>query len=155
MLEILALSLGMPHNVPPIGVPPPTTETGMPNLPMLRQPYGVGPSAPLQMQLPQPQHSADDMDVEMEDAMPQNSNGAKNKGNLTEQLILLESEERTEADQHVEVNIWNTFLNVEIYNISFVLTVTDLYSTYFAWISLLKLIQSDIYMNQSALYRII
>lgn len=93
----------MPHNVPPIGVPPPTTETGMPNLPMLRQPYGVGPSAPLQMQLPQQQHSADDMDVEMEDAMPQSSNGAKNKNNLTEQQ-LSQNEERAESDQQVEVN---------------------------------------------------
>lgn len=93
----------MPHNVPPIGVPPPTTETGMPNLPMLRQPYGVGPSAPLQMQLPQQQHSADDMDVEMEDAMPQSSNGAKNKSNLTEQQ-LSQNEERAESDQQVEVN---------------------------------------------------
>lgn len=94
----------MPHNVPPIGVPPPTTETGMPNLPMLRQPYGVGPSASLQMQLPQQQHSADDMDVEMEDAMPQTSNGAKNKNNLTEQQ-LSQNEERTESDQ-LEVYIY-------------------------------------------------
>lgn len=94
----------MPHNVPPIGVPPPTTETGMPNLPMLRQPYGVGPSAPLQMQLPQ-QHSADDMDVEMEDAMPQSSNGAKNKSNLSEQQ-LSQNEERIESNQQAEVNIY-------------------------------------------------
>lgn len=98
----------MPHNVPPIGVPPPTTETGMPNLPMLRQPYSVGPSAPLQMQLPQ-QHSADDMDVEMEDAMPQNSNGAKNKNNLTEQQ-LPQNEERIESDQQAEVNIYYLFI---------------------------------------------
>lgn len=98
----------MPHNVPPIGVPPPTTETGMPNLPMLRQPYSVGPSAPLQMQLPQ-QHSADDMDVEMEDAMPQNSNGTKNKNNLTEQQ-LPQNEERIESDQQAEVNIYYLFI---------------------------------------------
>lgn len=79
----------MPHNVPPIGVPPPTTETNMPNLPMLRQPYGVGPAPPMQMQLPQ-QHHSDDMDVEMEDAMPQNlsSNVLKDKQpNLSDQLI--------------------------------------------------------------------
>ncbi|XP_072743913.1 uncharacterized protein Isha [Anoplolepis gracilipes] len=82
-------STGMPHNVPPIGVPPPTTETSMPNLPMLRQPYGVGPAPPMQMQLPQ-QHHSDDMDVEMEDAMPQslNSNVLKDKQpNLSDQLI--------------------------------------------------------------------
>ncbi|XP_011263700.1 protein SCAF8 [Camponotus floridanus] len=82
-------STGMPHNVPPIGVPPPTTETNMPNLPMLRQPYGVGPAPPMQMQLPQ-QHHSDDMDVEMEDAMPQNlsNNVLKDKQpNLSDQLI--------------------------------------------------------------------
>jgi len=79
----------MPHNVPPIGVPPPTTETNMPNLPMLRQPYGVGPAPPMQMQLPQQQHHSDDMDVEMEDAMPQSlsSNLPKDKPNLSDQLI--------------------------------------------------------------------
>lgn len=97
----------MPHNVPPIGVPPPTTETGMPNLPMLRQPYGVGPTASLQMQLPQQQHSADDMDVEMEDAMPQSSNGTKNKGGLSEQQ-LPENADRAEGDQQMEVNMHNT-----------------------------------------------
>ncbi|KAL6447499.1 hypothetical protein ACFW04_000014 [Cataglyphis niger] len=83
-------STGMPHNVPPIGVPPPTTETSMPNLPMLRQPYGVGPAPPMQMQLPQQQHHSDDMDVEMEDAMPQSlsSNVLKDKQpNLSDQLI--------------------------------------------------------------------
>lgn len=79
----------MPHNVPPIGVPPPTTETSMPNLPMLRQPYGVGPVPPMQMQLPQQQHHSDDMDVEMEDAMPQSmsSNVPKDKPSLSDQLI--------------------------------------------------------------------
>lgn len=87
----------MPHNVPPIGVPPPTTETNMPNLPMLRQPYGVGPVPPMQMQLPQ-QHHSDDMDVEMEDAMPQsmNSNVPKDKPSLSDQLI---AEIRLENDQ--------------------------------------------------------
>ncbi|XP_025989646.1 SR-related and CTD-associated factor 4 isoform X2 [Solenopsis invicta] len=83
-------STGMPHNVPPIGVPPPTSETSMPNLPMLRQPYGVGPAPPMQMpQLPQQPHHSDDMDVEMEDAMPQSlsSNLSKDKPNLSDQLI--------------------------------------------------------------------
>lgn len=57
---------------------------------MLRQPYGVGPAPPMQMQLPQQQHHSDDMDVEMEDAMPQSlsSNVLKDKQpNLSDQLI--------------------------------------------------------------------
>lgn len=60
----------------------------MPNLPMLRQPYGVGPAPPMQMQLPQQQqHHSEDMDVEMEDAMPLSSNVPKDKPNLSDQLI--------------------------------------------------------------------
>lgn len=78
----------MPHNVPPMGVPPPPTgeTTNLPNLPMLRQSFGVGPPLP-PMQLSQ----SDDMDVEMEDVMPQQQNSIniqiKDKPNLSDQLL--------------------------------------------------------------------
>lgn len=78
-----------------MGVPPPTSDTNLANLPMLRQPpFGVGPPPPpMQMQMPhqqQQQHHSDDMDMdmEMEDAMPLSvMNGPKDKPNLSDQLL--------------------------------------------------------------------
>ncbi|KAF7989878.1 hypothetical protein HCN44_008552 [Aphidius gifuensis] len=89
---------GMPHNVPPMGVPPPPPTNdlpNLPNLPMLRQTFGVGlPPPPMQLQMQiqqqqqQQQQQSEDMDVEMEDAMPQNSiNPPKDKPNLSDQLL--------------------------------------------------------------------
>ena len=103
----------MPPNVPPLSVPPPTSESNLANLPMMRQPFGVGP--PMQMHLgPHQQqhqqqqqqhqqhqqqqhqqqhhhhhHPSDDMDVEMEDEMPQNTNNASKEKlpSLSDQLL--------------------------------------------------------------------
>ncbi|XP_046471550.1 SR-related and CTD-associated factor 4 isoform X1 [Neodiprion pinetum] len=81
---------GMPHNVPPMGVPPPTSEANLANLPMLRQPFGIGPPPPMQMQMSQ-QHHSDDMDVEMEmeDEIPQNTitMPKEKQPNLSDQLL--------------------------------------------------------------------
>lgn len=71
----------MPHNVPPHSVPPPTSDTNMANLPMMRQQQFP------QVQMQQQQHNSDDMDVEMEDAMPQSNALPKEKQSLSDQLL--------------------------------------------------------------------
>lgn len=79
-----------PHNVQPIGVPPPTSESGMPGMPMMRQPFNMAhamsmqqpPQPPAQQRPPLPhQLHPDDMDVEMEDAMSMPPSHNSNKDN--------------------------------------------------------------------------